>query len=255
MLTQNLEEPVIYGFWEILMVFYKWLFQIYNFNGCDDLVVTDFNTKAKVIREFDPPRYFLTSLEWNKYESAEIGLINDAKELINEFHGTLYILNLLPRRFYISPPIYNCFSDYTDEFAGFYNNKNISYTKVQNFSEKNSNFAKIIRLLGRDCPNVNWVDLYRIYELILADKQNRYLFSVYTKDEWGRFKRTANSPYPEHAGDDSRHGFLKGKPMKDPLPIEEARTMILRACQKWIEQEISIVISHRSYRLYMPVDD
>jgi hypothetical protein len=71
----------------------------------------------------------------------------------------------------------------------------------------------------------NWVNLYRIFEIIEGDMSQKISDKGWesTKNR-ELFKHTANSPTV--LGDLARHGWSKQMPPKSPMELSEARAMI-----------------------------
>ena len=99
--------------------------------------------------------------------------------------------------------------------------------------------AKVLRLFGAD--KLDWVDLYRLYEVIEKDVGLDKIASKgwATKTSIRRFKHTANSP--EAVGDDSRHGKESTTPPSDPMDIGEARALVELISYNWLRSKIEIV--------------
>jgi len=100
-------------------------------------------------------------------------------------------------------------------------------------AQQNPDVAKAFRLLG--AGNLNWVNLYRLYEIIKKDIGgieeivNR---GWATKKSLKRFKHTANSP--DAIGDDARHGKQPTKPPKNPMALGEARSLLKLILHNWL---------------------
>lgn len=97
---------------------------------------------------------------------------------------------------------------------------------------KNPTVAKALRL--RDKGGLDWVELYRLYEVIESDipKHEIVQKSWASKKEIRLFKRTANSPAV--LGDEARHGKEQYQPPANPMSIREARSLVERILRKWI---------------------
>ncbi|MBN1762727.1 MAG: hypothetical protein JW878_06605 [Methanomicrobia archaeon] len=97
-----------------------------------------------------------------------------------------------------------------------------------------TNVATVLRLFNK---NLDWVNLYRIYEVIESDVGG---IDNIIEEEWTtkrtikRFKYTANSP--DAIGDESRHG-KKLMPPKDPMTFPEARSLIKTLAHKWLSSK------------------
>jgi hypothetical protein len=99
-------------------------------------------------------------------------------------------------------------------------------------SRNDSNIAKIISLFNND---LDWVNLYRIYEVIRDDcggeKDLRDLCGI-SNSQLTQFTRTAN--HPEVTGITARHGSLSSEPPTNPMLLEEARQFIKAIMDCWI---------------------
>lgn len=93
-----------------------------------------------------------------------------------------------------------------------------------------SDVLKIISL-----GNLDWVNLYRIIEIVEKDVGGR---EIIVNNGWGTdssiklFKRTACSPGA--VGLEARHGAENTQPPENPMPISEARAMIISIIHAWL---------------------
>lgn len=97
----------------------------------------------------------------------------------------------------------------------------------------NADAEAALRLLGT--PPLDWVNLYRILDFVGHAKggiQGIVTSGYASERELKCFKHTANSH--DATGDDSRHGALNQEPPKDPMTIEEARTLIRSVVRQWL---------------------
>ncbi|WP_202841514.1 hypothetical protein [Luteimonas saliphila] len=95
------------------------------------------------------------------------------------------------------------------------------------------NVAKVFRLLAP--PPASWATLYKVYEVIVDDMKGPACISQAawaTERAMGRFKHTANSP--KTIGDLSRHGTEPTEPPAAPMPLSEARSMVLTLVHNWL---------------------
>jgi hypothetical protein len=97
--------------------------------------------------------------------------------------------------------------------------------------------SKALRLLGTE--ENNWVNLYRLYEVIeddiggmdeIADR------GWATKASIRRFKHTANSPTA--VGDESRHGRESTTPPPNPMELGEARALVEVILHNWLHSKL-----------------
>lgn len=101
-------------------------------------------------------------------------------------------------------------------------------------AQQNPNVAKVFRLLG--AGNLDWVNLYRLYEIIKKDIGGIKEIAKRgwaTKESLKRFKRTANSP--DSIGDDARHGAQFTNSPKNPMALGEARSLLKVILHNWLD--------------------
>jgi hypothetical protein len=96
--------------------------------------------------------------------------------------------------------------------------------------------AKVFRLYTQP---LDWVGLYRIYEVIEHDMKGVgdaiVLKGWAKKTEINRFKHTSNSPGA--VGDNARHGKEDSQPPKKPMPLHEARNLVERLTGLWLKSK------------------
>lgn len=91
--------------------------------------------------------------------------------------------------------------------------------------------AKALRL--RNAGDLEWVDLYRLYEVIQNDVgRSMHQLGWASHDELERFARTANSVAA--TGDKARHGVERTDPPPKPMPLPDARELIDRIMKAWL---------------------
>ena len=95
--------------------------------------------------------------------------------------------------------------------------------------------AKALRLFSRD---LDWITLYKIYEVIEKDLTKCRMVSNgwATKDEIKAFKGSAN--HPSVSGDDSRHSVLRGPTPQLQLHLADARHLIKRILRQWLHSKV-----------------
>ena len=95
--------------------------------------------------------------------------------------------------------------------------------------------ARALRL--RNVGTLEWVDLYRLYEVIESDVPRKNIESKgwATKNQIDRFKHTANSQ--KAVGDKARHGKDPYSPPKNPMSLSEARTLIDNLLKAWLQKK------------------
>ena len=101
-------------------------------------------------------------------------------------------------------------------------------------ADDNENVAKALRLLGN--RNMNWVDLYRLIEVVEHDVGGRDEIKKRgwaTTDDLGRFRHTANSVAA--SGDNARHGKEETQPPVRPMSLDEGRAFVEPVVRAWLQ--------------------
>ena len=93
--------------------------------------------------------------------------------------------------------------------------------------------ATVLSLLGT--KTADWVNLYRIYEIVDEDSGGIERRRWATKTTIRNFKHTAN--HPEVTGLDSRHGRMSGDPPKKPMLLGEAKSLIYSITLAWLREK------------------
>jgi len=105
-------------------------------------------------------------------------------------------------------------------------------------AQNNQNVARALRLLGN--IGYDWVNLYRIYEVVEDDVGG---ISKITQGGWAtetairRFKHTGNSVGA--IGDEARHGIETTQPPKNPMTFSEAKSLIETILHNWLRSKVS----------------
>ncbi|MDK2801647.1 MAG: hypothetical protein PWQ70_3266, partial [Clostridiales bacterium] len=97
------------------------------------------------------------------------------------------------------------------------------------------NVKRVLKLVYKEGTE-NWVNLYRIYEIIKSDIDPIKKGWVESK-VIDNFKHTAN--HPAAAGDDARHGFMKNQAPQNPMSIVDAKQLIETIVKKWIRYKVN----------------
>ncbi len=96
--------------------------------------------------------------------------------------------------------------------------------------------AKALRL--RNAGDLDWVDLYRLYEVIENDVGHlMHQLGWASRNELERFARTANSVAA--AGDKARHGVERTDPPRKRMSLSHARELIDRIMKAWLAWKAS----------------
>jgi hypothetical protein len=96
--------------------------------------------------------------------------------------------------------------------------------------------ANALRLIGNG--ELDWVNLYRVFEIVCADAGG---IGKITSNGWSTkqsialFKHTANSPGA--LGLDARHGAESTAPPSKPMPISEARALVRAIVHAWLRSK------------------
>jgi hypothetical protein len=77
----------------------------------------------------------------------------------------------------------------------------------------------------------NWINLYKVYEIVQNDAGKKKI-QQWTKNKISLFTHTANSQ--RAIGDDARHGVDDNDPPKEPMPLSEAKALIMTLLEKWL---------------------
>jgi hypothetical protein len=101
-------------------------------------------------------------------------------------------------------------------------------------AETNHDVAEVLQILGQPQPP-NFAELYKIEEIIKSGGLLTVVMrSAGVSDkERARFKHTADRQ--DASGADSRHARNKQQPPKNPMSIDEARTMIGKLVTAWLD--------------------
>lgn len=95
--------------------------------------------------------------------------------------------------------------------------------------------ARALLVVGR--ADLNWADLYHLYEVVLADVGGRiYDEGWASRTEVERFKRTANSPAV--LGEEARHGRETTDPPPNPMSRPDATALVVGLARRWIADKV-----------------
>lgn len=111
--------------------------------------------------------------------------------------------------------------------------------KISDFVKAGSSNATINKVLKLSSNLENWVNLYRIYEVIEEDigsKEEIANFGWASVKRIKLFKRTANSS--EAIGSKARHGHKKYKPPKNPMSLKSAKALVKNLIIHWVKHKI-----------------
>lgn len=98
--------------------------------------------------------------------------------------------------------------------------------------EADAEASRVLRLLAK---GNDWVNLYRVYEIIRTDVGGDKRIVQHgwaTGKGLELFRRTAQ--HPQAIGDDARHGVSRGQPPAKPMTPKTARSLVRGLCRRWL---------------------
>jgi hypothetical protein len=98
-------------------------------------------------------------------------------------------------------------------------------------AKQNKNVENAFRYL---CDQ-DWINLYKIFELVRDDVGNLYERNWVTQEELKRFTQTAQSQ--DTLGDAARHASKKYKPHPKPMSLIEAKAFIRNILLHWLNEQ------------------
>lgn len=101
-------------------------------------------------------------------------------------------------------------------------------------ADTNPAVADVFQLFGSPA-SLNWVELYKVYEIVRHTgrlETSRSAAGV-SRDAIRLFTRTAN--HQDAGGPDARHARMREPPPAAPMPIAEARALIGRLVDAWLD--------------------
>lgn len=108
------------------------------------------------------------------------------------------------------------------------------FHRLLDLASSNERVWKVLRLIGS--RRLDWVTLYRIYEVIKKDVRDVSKKGWATRGSLRVFSTTAN--HPAVSGDDARHGESNKIPPSVPMEIEKARALIRRIVDRWLKEKM-----------------
>lgn len=201
----------------------------------------------------DDGHFYLTNKEFENLTSVD-EVRNLAKEIIEMINGISFLLFgkkgtifsnsiskqndvggynqfVFPETVILNLTVNQPSNSSTNEDGSLSYSSPLSLTQNLLLSAKtNSKKATIFRLLSSG--NIDWVSLYRLYEVIYSDIGDQ-IFSWTNKNTIKNFKHTCNSI--SAIGDDCRHGLEKENPPKNPMSLIEAQNLIKLIINKYLE--------------------
>lgn len=198
--------------------------------------------------------YFIMSEKFNNINNAE-EVFKLAKEYLNEIIASIYIFKGYKPRINVdlamnleNPNLKQCYMfdeeiiNITDRVritlideTGEHVKEDDIFKEIFELSLRDEKVQKVLKLVYKKGTK-DWVNLYRIYEIIKSDIDP-------VKQGWAEskvinnFKHTAN--HPAAAGDGARHGFMKSQAPRNPMNIVDAKQLIETIVKKWIIYKVN----------------
>lgn len=94
--------------------------------------------------------------------------------------------------------------------------------------------AEALEILGKPSVSLNWVDLYKLYEIVrdrVGNEQSLKAKKWVPNGELSAFKASANRP--DVSGSGARHARMGGGPPKLTMTLAEGETFIRRLVVAW----------------------
>lgn len=114
--------------------------------------------------------------------------------------------------------------------------------RIAGVAEEYADAAEVLKLLAKGIDD--WVNLYRIYEIIKRDTGGDRQIAEQgwaTAARLNNFRHTANSP--DSIGHEARHGVQTNEPPPTPMDISEAKTLIKHVAQKWLQSKVQPIVA------------
>lgn len=90
--------------------------------------------------------------------------------------------------------------------------------------------ARAVTIFGRDA--LDWRDLFYVFEVAEAALGSALYDGTVSRAEIRRFTHTAQSP--SALGEEARHGHERTEPPANPMPFDEARSLVGRILKLWL---------------------
>lgn len=237
---------------KLLSINRKWFVQLHGDHELLDWLTSDRDSKDDLFIIEDHGSFFMTSLEFEKLNYIE-EVKNKSDEILEMINGIASFLFSTKGRL-SSNSISNrnesggidctvfaetCFINISippptiviENGDGTISKSSplLSINQLLSDASKNVNKSKIFRLLAKG--NLDWVMLYKLYEVIESEIGDQ-LFLWVSKSEIKNFKHTCNSVAA--TGDDSRHGKELTYPPKNPMTLKESQDLINLIIDKYL---------------------
>lgn len=228
----------------LLSINRKWFVQLHGDHELLEWLTSDRNSKDDLFIIEDNGNFFMTSLDLEKLNSIEevkeksdgiLEMINGIASFLFSTKGKLSSNSISNRNESggIDCTVFaeTCFINISippptiiiENGDGTISKSSplLSINQLLSDASKNVYKSKIFRLLAKG--NLDWVMLYKLYEIIESEiGDNIYLWV--SKNKIKNFKHTCNSVTA--TGDDSRHGKELTTPPKIPMTLKESQRFI-----------------------------
>jgi hypothetical protein len=99
----------------------------------------------------------------------------------------------------------------------------------------NAAVREVLEILGKPVPELDWFDLYKVYEIIRDDVGRSAIIANgwATSGEVNVFTESANRP--EVSGDGARHARLPGQPSGRSMNLGEGAELVKRVAVAWLD--------------------
>jgi hypothetical protein len=237
---------------KLLSINRKWFVQLHGDHELLEWLTSDRNSKDDLVIIEDNGNFFMTSLEFEKLNSIEevkkksdeiLEMINGIASYLFSTKGKLSSNSISNRNesggIDCTVFVETCFINISippptiilENGDGTISKSSplLSINQLLSDASKNVNKSKIFRLLAKG--NLDWVMLYKLYEVIESEIGDQiYLWVSKTKVK--NFKHTCNSVAA--TGDDSRHGKELTSPPKIPMTLKESQDFINLIIDKYL---------------------
>lgn len=232
------------------MTMYKWLIEIHGNGGIVyslatfELSTCDQATIIAIPNFSEHLNYFFSSITLNDLDDKS-EVLKESKRQLTLLNGICYLFNIGYTPFILkNEPIISPYYEINQKPDNFLNYNKSDIARLIDSLQQNDDYHKIIRLLGKSHNEIEWEDLYKIYEIVKEKYRlldNSIYINLRNNQEWKIFTHTANHP---NTGDSARHGHSKQTAPTELMTIETARDMIKEICLKLTEKLFNLNCQH-----------
>ena len=205
----------------------------------DKFIVNEFNSNynisSEIIDEIDDPEKIKEYLEKRFEIILGVFGIDNSEKCIIEINSLLSVVN--------GKPNYVMFAG-TGKFKlsggavislvnGVETNQHDFQKELLLKSGNNIAIQRILKIYATG--NRNWIDLYKIFEIIVEDIGRKKLDTIIDPKEKTRFTYSANSI--SVSKEESRHAKKIGNPSFVPMDISDAKIFIYTLFKNWISKK------------------